>query len=42
MPPSHPTSVSCSSVTNDGKTLLVTNFASSTLELVDLARLPAR
>jgi DNA-binding beta-propeller fold protein YncE len=28
--------------TSDGKTLLVTNFASSTLELVDLARLPAK
>jgi DNA-binding beta-propeller fold protein YncE len=29
-------------VTEDGRTLLVTNFNSSTLELVDLARLPLR
>jgi len=28
--------------TSDGKTLLVTNFASGTLELVDLARLPVK
>lgn len=29
-------------LTADGKTLLVTNFATQTLELVDLARLPAK